>query len=79
VELMADSGAAATSMGAVVPVYAGKGLYKVDRAFAAGDLGGAAARTFWFKVGLTDDRGCRVDAGVGEDEVNYLFTVVAPE
>lgn len=79
VELMADSGEAATSMGAVVPVYAGKGLYKVERAFAAGDLGGAAARTFWFKVGLTDDLGCRVDGGVGEDEANYLFSVAAAE
>ena len=48
VELMADSGETATSMGAVVPVYAGKGLYKVEHAFAAGDLGGAASRTFWY-------------------------------
>ena len=38
-----------------------------------------ASRAVWVKVGLADGRGCRVDAGLGEGEVNYLFTVVAPE
>lgn len=77
-ELMAGEGAAATSLGALVPTYAGKGVYTVRRAFAAADLGGEASKTLWFKVGFADTAGCTVAGGVGDDEANYHFTVSAP-
>ncbi len=77
VELMADTAATSTSLGMVPVAYAGKGIYNVTRAFVAADLGGQDTRTFWFKVNFTDDKGCAIAAGVGDDEANYHFPVAA--
>lgn len=72
VKLMAGTGLTATEVMPLVPTYTGRGLYTVTRAFTAQDLGGQNERTFWLRIGLTDDKGCLVE---GSDETEFYFAV----
>ncbi|MBI5494147.1 MAG: hypothetical protein HY904_03915 [Deltaproteobacteria bacterium] len=69
VTLMSGTGAQSVVVEALVPTYAGKGLYTAKHMFME-------TGTYWLKVGFTDDLNCVVTGGDADDEANYRFEVM---
>jgi hypothetical protein len=70
VRLMSGTGPAAVPVETLTAKYIGRGIYTVEKAFAATELAGPKPPNYWLRISFTDEKNCAVDT---VDEAEYRF------